>query len=149
MNVSVSHWDQKHIYARPKGNEPFYDRSRLFAMYHKKTHDLVKRTIETEFCKENGSVRVVFCTIAFGMGVNVKGGNMVIHLEMLLQKFSFFEKSHAEYVWQCLCDLSESSSSDSDNSVVRETSESEDSDIVSSFVRRHRHYILDSTDESE
>ena len=70
-------------------------------------------------------------------------------VEMLLQKFSFFEKSHAEYVWQCLCDLSESSSSDSDNSVVRETSESEDSDIVSSFVRRHRHYILDSTDESE
>ena len=67
-------------YARPKGNEPLDDRTRLFAMYHKKTHDLVKRTIETEFCKENGSVRVVFCTIAFGMGVNVKGGNMVIHL---------------------------------------------------------------------
>ena len=56
------------------------DCTRLFAMYHKKTHDLVKRTIEPEFCKENGSVRVVFCTVAFGMGVNVKGGNMVIHL---------------------------------------------------------------------
>ena len=70
-------------------------------------------------------------------------------MEMLLQKFSFFEKSHAECVWQCLCDLSESSSRDSDNSVVRETSESEDGDIASSFVRRHRHYILDSTDESE
>ena len=67
-------------YARPKGNEPLDDRTRLFAMYHKKTHDLVKRTIETEFCKKNGSVRVVFCTVAFGMGVNVKGGNMVIHL---------------------------------------------------------------------
>ena len=64
-------------YAWPKGNEPLDDRTRLFAMYHKKTHDLVKRTIETEFCKENGSVRVVFCTIAFGMGVNVKGSNMV------------------------------------------------------------------------
>ena len=74
---------------------------------------------------------------------------MVIHLEMLLQKFSFFEKSHAEYVWQCLCDLSESSRSDSDNSVVGEASESEDSDIACSFVRRHRHYILDSTGESE
>lgn len=52
-------------YAQPKGNEPLDDRTRLFALYHKKTHDLVKRTIETEFCKENGSVRVVFCTIAF------------------------------------------------------------------------------------
>ena len=40
-----------------------------------------KRTaLETEFCKENGTVRVVFCTIAFGMGINVKGGNVVIHL---------------------------------------------------------------------
>ena len=67
-------------YARPKGNEPLDDRTRLFAMYHKKTHDLVKRTIETEFCEESGSVRVVLCTIAFGMGVNVQGGNMVIHL---------------------------------------------------------------------
>ena len=68
---------------------------------------------------------------------------------MLLEKFSFFEKSYAEYVWQCLCDLSESSSSDSNNSVMHEASESEDSDIASSFARRHRHYILDSTDESE
>lgn len=67
-------------YVRPEGTEPMDDRTRLFAMYHKKTHDLVKRTIETEFCKENGSVRVVFCTIAFGMGVNVKGSNVVIHL---------------------------------------------------------------------
>ena len=45
------------------------DRSRLFAMYHKKTHSDVKKTVETQFCKEDGSVRVVFCTIAFGMGV--------------------------------------------------------------------------------
>lgn len=62
-------------YVRPEGTEPMDDRTRLFAMYHRKTHDLVKRTIETEFCKEDGSVTVVFCTIAFGMGVNV-----VIHL---------------------------------------------------------------------
>lgn len=67
-------------YYRPTGKEPIDDRSRLFAMYHKKTHNLVKQTVETEFCKENGTVRVVFCTIAFGMGVNVKGGNVVIHL---------------------------------------------------------------------
>jgi ATP-dependent DNA helicase RecQ len=67
-------------YYRPTGEEPIDDRSRLFAMYHKKTHSLVKKTVETEFCKENGTVRVVFCTIAFGMGVNVKGGNVVIHL---------------------------------------------------------------------
>ena len=323
-------------YTRPKGTEPMDDRTRLFAMYHKKTHDLVKRTIETEFCKENGTVRVVFCTIAFGMGINVKGGNVVVHLgpssgiddylqesgrvgrnnesahaillrykgstrsrnitkemkeytkneivcrrtlllksftaspsqyqiqhtccdicadkckclctcgskecvceekckksdhqssfekllkhsvsedkptscesesnmqgkkakvlrdnllqyrmqlsgnlsseqlitgldlatgfsrllidsivscareinsiKMLLERFSFFDRSQAEYVWQCLCDLSESSSSDSDNSVMQEISESEYINISTSLVRRHRHYVLDSTDDSE
>ena len=67
-------------YYRPTGQEPVDDRTRLFAMYHKKTHKLVKETIETEFCKENGTVRVVFCTIAFGMGVNVKGAYNGIHL---------------------------------------------------------------------
>ena len=45
-------------YYRPTGQEPVDDRTRLFAMYHKKTHKLVKETIETEFCKENGTVLV-------------------------------------------------------------------------------------------
>ena len=48
-------------------------------MYHKKTHPLVKETVEKGFCKVNGSVRVVFCTIAFGMGVNVEGAYIALH----------------------------------------------------------------------
>ena len=67
-------------YFRPNGNEPLDDRCRLFAMYHKTTHGLVKETVENEFCKADGLVRVVFCTIAFGMGINVKGADTVIHL---------------------------------------------------------------------
>ena len=67
-------------YYRPTGQEPVDDRTRLFTMYHKKTDKLVKGTIETEFCKENGTVRVVFCTIAFGIGVNVEGAYNGIHL---------------------------------------------------------------------
>ena len=67
-------------YYRPSDQEPVDDRSRIFAMYHKKTHKLVKSTIEREFCEEDGIVRVVFCTIAFGMGVNVKGAHLVIHV---------------------------------------------------------------------
>lgn len=39
-------------YVQPQGTEPMDDRTWLFAMYHKKTHDFVKRTIETEVCKE-------------------------------------------------------------------------------------------------
>ena len=49
-------------------------------MYHRKTHNLVKKTIETEFCKVDGTVRVVFCTIAFVMGSNTKGAYIGIHL---------------------------------------------------------------------
>ena len=64
----------------PTGTEPKDDRSRLFAMYHKMTDKRVKRTIEEEFCKPNGSVRVLFCSIAFGMGVNVRNIYLDIHL---------------------------------------------------------------------
>ena len=56
------------------------DRTRLYAMYHKKTHKLVKQVVEREIVKPNGSVRVVFYTIAFGMGVDVKGAELVIHM---------------------------------------------------------------------
>lgn len=56
------------------------DRTRFFAMYHKKTNHLVKTVVEREFCKVNGTVRVVFCTIAFGMGVNVEGAYLAFHL---------------------------------------------------------------------
>ncbi len=69
-------------YYRPNGNETLDDRCRIFAMYHKKTHDLVKETVENEFSKHmpDGVLRVVFCTIAFGMGINVEGADTVIHL---------------------------------------------------------------------
>ena len=67
-------------YYRPTGTEPKDDRSRLFAMYHKRTHKLVKETIEKEFCKPDGIVRVLFCSIAFGMGVNVRNVYLDIHI---------------------------------------------------------------------
>ena len=50
-----------HAYHRPTGKEPCDDRKRIFAMYHKKTHNLVKSTVEKEFCKDDGTVRVVWC----------------------------------------------------------------------------------------
>ncbi|CAB4016141.1 Hypothetical predicted protein, partial [Paramuricea clavata] len=49
-------------------------------MYHRKTHHLVKNVVEREFSKVDGTVRVVFCTIAFGMGVDVQGAYLAIHL---------------------------------------------------------------------
>ncbi len=67
-------------YVCPTGTEPKDDRTRLFAMYHRRTHKQVKDTVEREFCKADGTVRVVFCTVAFGMGVDVKGAQLAIYL---------------------------------------------------------------------
>lgn len=48
------------LFAEHLGDKSYYwptdDRSRLFAMYHKRTHKLVKETIEKEFCKPDGIV---------------------------------------------------------------------------------------------
>lgn len=56
------------------------DRSRLFAMYYKKTHNLVKETVEKEFCKADGVVRVLICSIAFVMGINIREAYLELHL---------------------------------------------------------------------
>lgn len=60
--------------------EPKDNGSSLSAMYHKRTQKLVKTTIEKEFCKPDGIVRVLFCSIAFGMGVNVRKIYLDIHI---------------------------------------------------------------------
>ncbi|XP_028406817.1 uncharacterized protein LOC114529262 [Dendronephthya gigantea] len=43
-------------YVLPTGQESIDDRTRLFAMYHKKTNHLVKTVVEREFCKFSGTV---------------------------------------------------------------------------------------------
>ena len=48
-----THHLRENSYYMPTGNEPIGDRSRLFAMYHKKTHQIVKDTVEKGFCKSN------------------------------------------------------------------------------------------------
>lgn len=67
-------------YVLHKGDEPMDDRTRLFAMDHKTNH-LIKDVVEKEFCIVDGTtVRVLFCTIEFGISVDVKGAYLQIHL---------------------------------------------------------------------
>ena len=79
----------------------------------------------------------------------VESARELSSIEMLLERFSFYERKHAEYVWQCLCDLSDSSSDDDDD--IQETdgdSNSEDSDI-GFYSQRCRHPCLqDSSEDS-
>ena len=36
--------------------------------------------MEIEFCKPDGTVRVLFCSVAFGMEVNIKEAHLVLHV---------------------------------------------------------------------
>ena len=55
-------------------------KKRLVEMLHSKTPKPVKDTILESFTKSDGHVRVLFATIAFGMGVNAKGVKTIIHV---------------------------------------------------------------------
>ena len=53
--------------------------NRLFGMFHAQTPQHNKDVILSSMQKEDGIVRVVFATVALGMGVNFVGLNRVIH----------------------------------------------------------------------
>ena len=48
-------------------------------MFHAGTDDKIKSFILDSFTKESRTVRVLFATTAFGMGVDCKGLRLVIH----------------------------------------------------------------------
>ena len=73
------HFLDKSWYCRlsyyPDGADEMSD-NRLFGIYHANTPDHnILRSME----QESGVVRVVFATVALGMGVNLAGVNRTIH----------------------------------------------------------------------
>ncbi|XP_071961250.1 ATP-dependent DNA helicase RecQ-like [Antedon mediterranea] len=56
------------------------DRGRFVAMFQQATDVDVKESVMSSFADPNGVIRVLFSTIAFGMGMDVKGLQTVIHL---------------------------------------------------------------------
>ena len=61
-------------------DKSFDPRKRLVEMLHSKTPASVKNTVLDSFSKENGHIRVLIATVAFGMGVNTKGVRTAIHV---------------------------------------------------------------------
>jgi len=53
--------------------------TRHIAMFHRSTADLNKAHVLTEFPQPGSNLRIVFATIAFGMGVDIPDVNRVIH----------------------------------------------------------------------
>ena len=53
--------------------------NRLFGMFHAKTPQRSKDIIVRSFQDPNGVVRVVFASVAMGMGVDLQSVNIILH----------------------------------------------------------------------
>ena len=53
--------------------------NRFFGMFHAKTLQRSKDNIIRSLQDPNGVVRVVFTSVAIGMGVNLQGVNIILH----------------------------------------------------------------------
>lgn len=62
----------------PDSGKPVSE-NRLFAMFHSLTPQRIKNIVLDGLAIPNGTVRIVFATMALGMGVNLKGVNRIIH----------------------------------------------------------------------
>ena len=59
---------------------PFIPENRLFGQFHAPQTDKMKETILKELCSQDSKCRVVFATMALGMGVNIPSVREVIHI---------------------------------------------------------------------
>lgn len=73
------------LFAQEMGDSIFANdnkdpRNRVVEMLHALSSKSMKEVVLEEMGQETGCIRVLICTIAFGMGVNCKGVQRVIHL---------------------------------------------------------------------
>ena len=54
-------------------------RTRIFSMFHRMTSTRVKKFIVENFCQLKSTIRLVICTVAFGMGLDAPDIHGVIH----------------------------------------------------------------------
>ena len=76
----------------PPGAEQISD-NRLFGMYHSNTPQYNKEVILKSMDQPDGVVRIVFATIALGMGVNLRGVNTIIHYGAPRSIDDYFQES--------------------------------------------------------
>lgn len=68
-------------------------KNRPFAIYHSQTSQVIKDHILKSFCEKDGPVSVLIATIAFGMGVDCKGINTIIHYRPSLTVEDYFQET--------------------------------------------------------
>ena len=67
--------------------------NRLFGMYHSNTPERNKDTILKSLSKKDGIVRVIFATVALGMGINLCDVNTIIHYGGMNTIDDYFQES--------------------------------------------------------
>ena len=67
--------------------------NRLFAQYTQVYTDDMKRFIVTELCKENPKIRIVFATVALGMGLNAPHIRQVIYYKPPTSLEKYFQET--------------------------------------------------------
>ena len=76
----------------PLGSPPPTE-NRLFAMFHAHIDEDDKKTILKSLILADGTCRVIFCTVAFGMGVDVPNVRTVIHYGPSTDADDYFQES--------------------------------------------------------
>lgn len=76
----------------PPGAEKISN-NRLFGMYHANTPSHNKEVIMQSMQKADGVVRIVFATVALGMGVNFVGLNKIVHYGAPASIEDYFQES--------------------------------------------------------
>ena len=65
----------------------------LFGMYHSGTNDSIKDIVMRSLVDPGGNIRVVFATVALGMGVNLANVNTVVHYGAPRSLEDYFQES--------------------------------------------------------
>ncbi len=76
----------------PPESEKISD-NRLFGMFHASTPEHNKDVLLRSLCKSDGVVRVVFATVALGMGIDLKDVNTIIHYGAPQSIEDYFQES--------------------------------------------------------
>ena len=76
----------------PIGSEKVSD-NRLFGMFHSSTPEYNKDVIIRSLASPDGVVRIVFATVALGMGVDLRDVNTVVHYGGMQSIDSYFQES--------------------------------------------------------
>ena len=67
--------------------------NRIFAQYHQEYSEKMKNLIVTELCKANSTIRIVFATVALGLGLDAPHIRQVIHYKPPTSLEQYFQET--------------------------------------------------------